>query len=110
MPPHLFVATWLDNYDMDFGAYKAFRNERDCIDYLVEMVFWRARNLGVRVLDLDNARVDKSGRHTYPRLQRRSVTRRLLLQRTFELAIRMDEDDGTPADIVTVGITDVEVG
>lgn len=38
-------------YDGEYGCYRVFRSRGKALDYAVETVFERARNLGVEVLD-----------------------------------------------------------
>ena len=104
----MYVAAWLDNYDEDFGCYRAFPVRRECEEYLADVVFERAKFLDVPVLDLTRTVAGPGGRRVRRRLDRLGVLRRIRRHGMFELAIRMQEDGVTPVDRVTVAVREAE--
>ena len=55
-------------YDGEYGCYKVFRNRGRALDYAVETVFERARNLGVEVLDQEEFKNRMTGAEARDRL------------------------------------------
>lgn len=54
MTETVYAAVWSDDYDGDYGCYGTFDCRGDALDYLTDMVFERAEDLGVEVLDSDD--------------------------------------------------------
>lgn len=104
----MYVATWLDNYDEDFGCYRVFKSKSACESYLAAMVMFRAKNLAVPVIDLTRTVRGKDGKLRHPRLRMDGVLD--LIKRTgeFELAFRMDYDGLAAVDKVTVAVRETD--
>ena len=104
----MYVAAWLDNYDEEFGVYKAFESKAECESYLVAMVMFRAENLSVPVVDLTRTVRGKDGKPHHPKLRMDGVLDLITRTGMFELALRMDDDGLTAVDKVTVAVREAE--
>ena len=107
-----YAACWCDDYNCDFGVYKVFRTRGKCLDYLTDMVFERAENLGVKVRDQSKRYVlGENGEPVFPEMTREEVRDQLGGGGDFGLVLRTNL---TPVGLdvveqVSVGVREVDI-